>query len=91
MNNIAKTIVSKFALSTAMAGIAPVKATVANNLGRTAQRIESNWRGDLEWSIFQNTGWSGLMEIKLPTTSMQTLEAIFQERGMEAAIEWLNS
>ncbi len=91
MNNIAKTIVSKFATSSAMAGIAPVEATASMNLGRTAQRIESNWKGEVEWNVFQDTGWAGLMEITLPTASMEALEAIFQEKGMHAAIEWLNS
>jgi len=91
MKNIAKTILSNFACNTAMAGIAPEAATVAVNLGRTAQRIESNWKGKVEWNVFQDTGWAGLMEITLPTASMEALEAVFQEEGMEAAIALLNS
>jgi len=81
---------SEYACKTAMAGIAPAEATVCENRGRTALRTESDWKGRLAWSVFQNTGYAGLIEITLESGMLEILEQQFQEGGMDQAVAWLN-
>lgn len=91
MSNLTTTaaaLVSSFAIATQMAGIAPAEACVSENRGRGARRIASNWKGELQWDVWQDTGWAGLISIQVDECA---LEKQYQEGGMEQALAWLNS